>query len=374
MRSPPLLTSFALRASLLGAALLATSAGMERSIAGAQESEAVVVPAGHPRDMTALAGAPLFVSPASSAHRQARKWRRSRPDDAALMEHIAGQPIATWLGEWSGNVRSAVKRTVAAAQATSRVPVLVAYYLPNRDCGGHSAGGARSAESYRGWIRKLAAGIGAARPVIVLEPDGLAGMDCLPPTVRATREELIRDAIGVLKAAGAVVYVDAGNARWHRPETMASRLTSAGIAAADGFTLNVANFVPTGVSITYGDAISALTGGKHYVIDTSRNGVGGTPDGEWCNPAGQALGESPTTRTGHALADAFLWIKVPGESDGRCNGGPRAGTWWTDYALGLARERQQLAVPPETLTTLALLDAVVQRAITAALDQTAPAR
>jgi endoglucanase len=44
-----------------------------------------------------------------------------------------------------------------------------------------------------------------------------------------------------------------------------------------------------------------------------------------------------TPSTGDPLADAFLWIKAPGESDGTCNGGPSAGTWWPDYALGLAQ-------------------------------------
>jgi endoglucanase len=288
------------------------------------------------------------------------------------MEQIAEQPVATWLGGWSRDVRSAARRTAAAARAASRVPVFVAYNLPHRDCGGHSAGGARTARAYRAWIRKLAAGLAEARSVVVLEPDALAGMDCLSPELREEREALIRDAIGVLKAVGAIVYVDAGNARWHPADTMAARLTRAGIAEADGFTLNVSNFVATRVSIAYGDAIHALTGGKHYVIDTSRNGAGGTADAQWCNPAGQSLGDAPTTQTGHALADAFLWIKVPGESDGRCNGGPRAGTWWAGYALGLARERQQLAVPPESLTALSLLEAALDRAIAAALDQAAP--
>jgi endoglucanase len=35
--------------------------------------------------------------------------------------------------------------------------------------------------------------------------------------------------------------------------------------------------------------------------------------------------------------DAFLWIKQPGESDGTCNGGPKAGSWWNDIAVELAR-------------------------------------
>ncbi|CAM5532402.1 glycoside hydrolase family 6 protein [Streptomyces hirsutus] len=34
--------------------------------------------------------------------------------------------------------------------------------------------------------------------------------------------------------------------------------------------------------------------------------------------------------------DAYLWVKRPGESDGECKGGPKAGEWWEDYAVKLA--------------------------------------
>ncbi|NEE07199.1 glycoside hydrolase family 6 protein, partial [Streptomyces sp. SID7499] len=75
-------------------------------------------------------------------------------------------------------------------------------------------------------------------------------------------------------------------------------------------------------------------------IDTSRNGngpyTGGDPAESWCNPPGRALGEAPTTQTGDERVDAYLWIKRPGESDGDCKGGPKAGAWWPEYALGLA--------------------------------------
>ena len=92
-----------------------------------------------------------------------------------------------------------------------------------------------------------------------------------------------------------------------------------------------------------GQRISALVGGKHFIIDTSRNGVGG--NGEWCTTRGRALGALPTTRTGNVLVDAFLWVKQPGESDGTCNGGPKAGRWWPEYALELARNQpSELAV------------------------------
>lgn len=43
--------------------------------------------------------------------------------------------------------------------------------------------------------------------------------------------------------------------------------------------------------------------------------------------------------TGNTFIDAFLWVKPPGESDGTCNGGPPAGKFWLDYALGLIRNK-----------------------------------
>ena len=71
-------------------------------------------------------------------------------------------------------------------------------------------------------------------------------------------------------------------------------------------------------------------------MDTSRNGRGAAPGGAWCNPPGRLLGAAPTASTGNPLIDGYLWIKRPGESDGTCNGGPPAGTWWPAYALELA--------------------------------------
>jgi endoglucanase len=118
---------------------------------------------------------------------------------------------------------------------------------------------------------------------------------------------------------------------------MAKRLKAAGIAGADGFALNTSNYVGTEENIAYGKELSALVGGKHFIVDTGRNGNGPNDANEWCNPDGRALGHPPTVSTGEPLADAFLWVKPPGESDGTCNGGPRAGEWWSEYALGLAR-------------------------------------
>ena len=118
---------------------------------------------------------------------------------------------------------------------------------------------------------------------------------------------------------------------------MAQRLQAANIAQADGFSINVSNFVSTAQNQTYGNQLSKLVGNKHYVIDTSRNGGGEIPTEDWCNPANAALGNLPGVNTGDPLNDAWLWIKIPWESDGPCNGGPAAGSVNWPYAIQIAQ-------------------------------------
>ncbi|MCW2976885.1 MAG: glycoside hydrolase [Actinomycetia bacterium] len=278
-----------------------------------------------------------YIDPHSNAKTQADAWRSSRATDAAALDKIAAAPQADWFGDWSGPIRQAVAARVSTIAAAHALPTLVAYDIPLRDCSSYSGGGATSPSAYRTWIRDFAAGIGKRRAIVILEPDALAGLDCLSAADRQTRIALLRDAVSVLAShRGVFVYLDAGNSNWHSAHDIAARLEQAGVERAQGFALNVSNFLPTQVERQYGDAVSALTG-KHFVVDTSRNGLGPAPDGQWCNPSDRALGDRPTAATGDPLADAYLWIKRPGESDGACNGGPNAGAWWSDYALGLAQ-------------------------------------
>lgn len=279
----------------------------------------------------------LYVDPNSKAKQTAEQLRRTRPADAAALERIASQPTVKWMGDWNPNIRRDVQAAVQAISRAGALPVFVAYNIPNRDCGSYSAGGQASASGYKRWIREFAEGLSGRKAVVILEPDALAGADCLQPAQRTERYALMRDAVQVLKAKNAVVYLDAGHAKWQRPEVIASRLAEAAIDMADGFALNISNYIPNPANIAYGEQVSRRVGGKHFIIDTSRNGIG-TPNGEWCNAQGQALGRAPTTQTGHRLVDAFLWVKLPGESDGECGrGNPRAGQWWTEYAIGLAK-------------------------------------
>jgi endoglucanase len=270
-----------------------------------------------------FAGATLFNdygSPACSG-------KSSEP----LLDKICSNPQGNWIngGDAAGPVSAIV------GKAGSSLPLLVAYNIPNRDCGGASGGGAADSKAYKSWIDSFASAIGTHKVAVILEPDALAHGECADD-----RFETLAYAVTALKKqAGAHVYIDAGHSGWVDAGTMAGRLKSANIAGADGFSLNVSSFQTNADSISYGSSISTQVGGKPFVIDTSRNGKG--PSGSmWCNPPGRGLGSKPGSDTGNPLVHAFLWVKRPGESDGssaECNGGPGAGQWFQSYAVELCK-------------------------------------
>ncbi len=283
-------------------------------------------------------GAQPYQDPESPAAREAAARRSWDPAGATALDKIAQGSAADWLGDWNatGSLAAYVHGRVATERAAGALPVLVAYDVPHRDCGSYSAGGAPDAAAYRQWVGQLALGIGAEKAVVVLEPDALAGMDCLSPADQAERTGLLAEAVATLSTLPATsVYLDAGGATWQPAAVMAPRLLAAGVGSARGFSLDVSGFVANEVELPYGDTLSALVGGKHFLVDSSRNGLG--QGDTWCNPAGRALGARMTTATGDPLADAFTWVKAPGESDGTCGGGPPAGQFWPDYAIGLAQ-------------------------------------
>lgn len=273
-------------------------------------------------------------------------WVRGNPGDprrAVIESRIAGRPAAVWFADYSPDSITARVRAVASGGAArGQVPVLVPYAIPDRDCGGHSGGGAPDLAAYDAWIDRFAAGLGGGEVVVVLEPDSIAQSDCLPAGRRADRFASLARAGRVLKDANprARVYFDAGHSGWHAPAEQASLLRQAGAASADssdGVFSNVSNFHGTADEMAYDRAVlDALAGppGLGAVIDTSRNGNGAPSDGEWCDPAGRKLGRAPSLSTGEPRIDAYLWVKLPGESDG-CEGEP--GAFSPSYAYDLAR-------------------------------------
>ena len=272
-----------------------------------------------------LAGQSFFVPPYSGAAQNINAC-------PSLMPKIANQSSGVWLDGPADQVASDVAAVMSQASSTGTAPVFVTYNIPSRDCGGYSAGGI-TPDAYRGWVQSIAQAIGSGKAVVIIEPDALsmaADASCLSPADIDVRLSLIRDSVSTFKslAPNTAVYLDAGSPIWPTATAIAKMLNSAGIDIADGFALNTSGFVATDINTTYGTELSGLVGGKHFVIDTSRNGNGASTPYEWCNPPGRALGPVPVGLSS-GLVDAYLWVKQAGASDGFCNGGPAAGVFWT---------------------------------------------
>lgn len=71
-----------------------------------------------------FSGARRYVDPASAAKQQADAWRRSRPTDAALMDKIAAQPVAQWLGGWNVDIGRDVANAVSRITGAKALPSL----------------------------------------------------------------------------------------------------------------------------------------------------------------------------------------------------------------------------------------------------------
>jgi len=381
----------------------------------------------------------FFVPPPDpGAVKQAEQLlRKGKVRDALTIAALEVVPSAVWFTSGTpAEVRRSAKKTALAAKLEKRVPVLVAYNLPFRDCAQYSSGGALDTPAYQQWIDAFADGIGDTRALVILEPDGLglipynttifgAAEWCQPtitspagvtvPAPGASAEERyaqLQYAVSSLKrrAPNASVYLDGTHSAWLGVSEAAYRIYKAGfvdgVQQVQGFYVNVSNFQPTEQATQFGTWVSSclaagtpgvgpswmqdtetgvphfsycpgqydpdtgytkvnytpafaasvtagldgLLGGAspqvHFVVDTSRNGRGvlntapyaaapynqpasalaALDAGSWCNPVGAGLGSRPTASTGTPLADAYLWVKTPGQSDGACDiaGGARA--------------------------------------------------
>jgi endoglucanase len=297
-----------------------------------------------------LAGAKFFIDRTwGLSMRQAWDWRYSHPRSAGLLGVIANQAETHRFGGWDGPhpgivVQKYLER--ATAEAPGQVPMIATYRVQGDSCGNYSDSPAQE-NSYRGWITSFAHGISTYRAVVFLEIDSLITTGCLSPRGVRTRMRELRYAIDMLtQQPRVVVYLDAGAADALPAATTARLLRMAGVRKIQGFFLNATHFDWTSREIAYGRAISRMTGGKHFVVNTAVNGRGPlvprnrVREGNevLCNPPGRGLGPLPTWHTGYDKVDAFAWIGNPGRSGGACvPGAPPTGVYWPELALSLVR-------------------------------------
>ena len=235
-----------------------------------------------------------------------------------------------------GSIRRLLNR------AYPQLPILVIYNIPNRDVGQWSKGGAKSREEYIEFIHRFAKGVGNDSPIIIYEPDALPHSTLLSKEDQEWRLSLMKESLEILtEECNGIVYIDVGHSAWLKPYMVNKLLNKVSNKKVRGFAINSCNYRSTKECLTWGNRISKLRPDDYFVIDTSRNGKG--PKGnEWCNPKGRGLGIPPTNNTNHKKCDAYLWIKVPGESDGKCNKGPRAGKFWPEQAEELVKNYKNI--------------------------------
>ncbi|WP_396643236.1 glycoside hydrolase family 6 protein [Microbacterium sp.] len=271
------------------------------------------------------------------AAREAARTPEGSPEQAAAA-YLAEQPTAFWLVPERDPIGAVGPRVTSLAQEASdqgATSTIVVYGLPGRDCGNFSAGGLSEAD-YATWTAEIGAAVEASgiQTIIMLEPDSIAlAQECGNLAERAPQ---LQGAVTNLAAENADIYIDGGHSTWHSPDVMAGFIREMGVIdQVRGFATNVSNYNTDADEVAYARRLSGLLGGAHAVIDSARNGVGST--GEWCNPPDRRVGSAPGT-VHDDVVDTNLWIKVPGESDGTCNGGPEAGAWWPQSAIVLTTD------------------------------------
>lgn len=260
--------------------------------------------------------------------------RLTHPDVAKIFE----QPVAFWYGAKKNknankNLDKSLKRLLK--RTLPGLPYFVLYNLPNRDLGHYSKGGASDATEYLLFLQEFCKGIKNHKPIIIYEPDALPHTTLMNTKDSDFRINLIKEGLETItEESDAYVYVDIGHSNWLDPKDAAELITRVSNDRVRGFSVNVSNYRSTKESMEWALKICEYNNNCNFVIDTSRNGNG--PHGnDWCNPPGRLVGEFPTCDTGEDKCDAFLWIKIPGESDGKGNGGPRAGKFWPEMATQL---------------------------------------
>ncbi len=314
-----------------------------------------------PAGVNPFAGARIYVNP--DYVKAVQGLEAAHPKDAALLKKMEAFPTAIWLSSIADTKDVPHYLDDALEQqkggGTPVVSVFVLYDLPGRDCNAEASAGeldvnaAGEARYQHSYVDVIAAAFRAhpdQRIAMILEPDSLSNLvtNLGTPKCQAAADIYKRGiayAITKLSLPNVFLYLEAAHAGWLGwPKNLARSVPlykevlamAGGAERIRGFALDVSNYDPAkdpsapprvpeyaaSDELGYaGDLAKALTKagitGKGFVIDTGRDGRANirTAAGNWCNIKGAGLGERPRANPAPKI-DAYLYIKVPGESDG----------------------------------------------------------
>jgi endoglucanase len=281
---------------------------------------------------------------------------RSHPGVAGQvhdLEKIASEPEPQKFSVFSGGGSpSAIAKQVQKilcynlAADPGTVPVITTYFLHGRLKGCPTTGDINAyMPLFKSEINAMVGAVGNQPAMWLIEEDGLGSSTCIAKNgaLGAWEAALRYEVTKIASLPHEVAYLEAGYSDAQGPAYTAKALNAAGVSKIRGFWTNDTHLNWTINEIAWGNKISKLTHGAHFVVNTAQNGNGplknphpgsqGVED--LCNPPGRALGPKPTTSTGFAQVDAFVWSTVPGNSAG-CGGGPPGGVFWPARAESLA--------------------------------------
>jgi len=355
-----------------------------------------------PNGVNPFAGARIYINP--DRVQDLRAVAQRHRESAALVAKMEAFPTAIW-ASWLRDTTSVSRYLddARAQQEAEGVPVArvcVVYDRPGRDCNAAASAGeltpdaAGEARYQHAFIDPIAAAFRAhpdQRIVVVLEPDSLSNLVTNMQNPSCARvadiyKRGIAYAISRLSLPNVFVYLEAAHGGWLGwPKNLARSVPlykqvlemAGGPDRIRGFAVNVSNYDPVrradsgprDPAVAPPDELGYVTDlarglaqvgitGKGFLIDTGRNGradIRGNP-ASWCNVKGAGLGERPRAAPA-PLVDAYLYIKVPGESDGTSDpraarfdetcgsedaapGAPEAGLVFDDYLIDLGRNAE----------------------------------
>jgi endoglucanase len=270
-----------------------------------------------------------------------------------LLEKIAVEPEANRFSLYSagggpGAIGAQVRKIFCGNLRADpgSIPIITTYFLYQQGYCESAQQIVASRPRFQRQVNEMVAGIGTRRAILLLEFDAVGASRCMQSTGALPQWEAdIRYEVDAAAALHhAVVYVEGGYADGNSPQYTAQVLNTVDIGRIRGFFTNDTHNDWTINEVRWAQRVAGLTHGAHFIVNTATNGHGPlVPSNRvkygnevLCNPPGRGLGPEPSTDTGFAGADAFLWTAVPGNSSGRCNGGPPSGVFWTARALALS--------------------------------------
>ena len=393
-------------ATCVGTALFSLACGGTTTEQGNEAGIATVEDALSVAKSTSAPTGYFVPDPDPGALKQVASLLRKRDLKGALqIAAMVTTPQAVWFTDGTPKqVEKAVKKVIAQAALERRIPVLVAYNVPFRDCAQYSAGGAADTAAYEAWIDGFVKGIGQAKATVILEPDGLGiipynttiynAAEWCKPTVLAADGTSVPapganpgERYAQLQYAGASlaanapntsVYYDGSHSAWLGVGEAAYRINKAthdpvsGASLARGFFLNASNYQTTDQAIQFGTWVSMCTA---FATDPEEGGwrLGnfGWCDSQYNPNNGYALDYSPayaatvttqiqglmgtsvatlpfvidTSRNGTGPLDSSKYAAAPYGQPAAVVSGLNGGAWCNPPGAGLGLRPAATTVP-----------------------------